>query len=265
MLQLWEPLWEAAVLPAPSAMEFSFPAHSRQGDMVYGADVNTGFAVGNPNDVPVTVTASIWSDAGLLLATEDFALPAFGHRAQFINELFGGTDLSSVRGVVELKATGPIAVMAMRESKRQDKVVYSTIAVVPSSNRGTGLEFDTEPNNSPDDTWQIRPPTQVYGTICDDDNDSGINTDFYRVYLMDRPRIEVILLAGSLGSPLNPTLTLEKENGEVVASSEEIFPGSRDRKLTYTASGEEQLFIRIGGAMGSDSHQAFYRMFVRAF
>jgi hypothetical protein len=191
-----QPLWEAAVLPAPSAQQVKFAAHCRQGDMIFGVDVNTGFAIANANTVPVEVTAFVTNENGLLLDTEVFTLPARGHRAQFINELFQGTDLSDVRAMVGFNATCPIAVAAMKEAKRQDRVVYSTTAVTPSSDRLVAIDYDREPNNALDQAPTISAPVQIYGTLCDEDNTDGVYYDFYRVQLTAGQRIEVVLLAG---------------------------------------------------------------------
>ena len=260
-----QPLWEAAVLPAPAAMQVKFAAHSRRNDTIFGVDVNTGFAVSNTNAVPVLVTAKIWNEAGELLGIRTFTLPGWGHRAQFINELFDGIDLTDVRAVVELHAEGPIAVLAMKEAKRLEKVVYSTVAVNPSSDQVIGLDYDREPNNSPNVSTSISAPTQIYGTLCGDDNIDNNYFDYYRIQLTAGQRIEVILLAGSLGSPLDPSLTLRNMEDLQMAASSELLPDSRDRKLVYTATATGSHFIRIGRTTPTESLTSFYRMFVRVF
>jgi hypothetical protein len=270
-----EPLWEAAVLPAPSAMEVSFPAHSRRGDMIFGVTANTGFAVANPNGVAVTVTARIRNEDGLLLATKQFILPREGHRAEFINELFTGADLSDVRAVVSFEATAPIALMAMREAKRLDKVVYSSLEVAPLSDQEITLDFDAEPNNDGAHAQIIQAPTQVYGTVCRDDNTADVYHDFYRVQLTAGQTIEILVLAGSLGSPLDPEIALYDEVGSwpPLAFSQPVFvftgagTGANDRRLSYEATVTGPVFISVGaGIVGAEpSPRAFYRMFVNVF
>ena len=260
-----QPLWEAAVLPASSAMELQFAAHSRQGDMIYGADVNTGFAVSNTNSVPVQVLVTISTESGSLLGSTSFALPTWGHRAQFINELFNTLDLSDIRAVVRFSATGPIAVAAMREAKRLDQVVYSTVAVEPSSNQASGLDYDREPNNEISEAQGISAPAQIYGTICHEDNQANIKYDYYRIGLEAGQRIEIVILAGSLGSGLDPSLTLRNSSNDLLEAATEISAGTRDRKLTYTAPAAGQYFLRVGDFYGTDTRGAFYRMFVRVF
>jgi len=258
---IFEPVWEAAVLPAPAAQELSFSAHCRQDDVIAGTDVNTGYAISNPNSVPVTVHAYLTDAGGQLLETKSFTLPRGGHAAQFINELYD-TDLSNFRGTVRLWSTAPIAALAMKEAKWQyGKAIYSTIPVVPNSNFAQTLEYDREPNNTPQSAMEIQAPTEVFGTTSLADNDTWIR-DYYSVELKAGQRLELILLAGALGSAVDPILSVRNAQEQTLAESSELFEGARDRRLSYTAPADGNYFIYVSGG---NSRRHFYRMFVRVF
>jgi len=251
---LFHPLWEAAVLPSPSAHQLSFPAHCMQSDFISGVRANTAFALANPTYFPATVTAKIYDSADNLVDGKVFVLPAHGHRAQFIDELFTGADLTSFRGTVRFTSDHPIAGLAMKEATG-DGGVYSTLPIDPESSFQIGMQYE-EDNKPPDAVERInRPPSEVYGTV-------NLSSDDYLVEMSVGQTIEVILLAGSLGSPLNPSVTLLKD-GATVATSSEIFTGSRDRRLSYRATTNDFHKIRVEAVGQTAGLTSFYRMFVR--
>jgi len=254
--ELFEPVWEAAVLPAPSALHHSFPAHSKQSDSVAGVSVNTAYSVANPTELTATVTAKIYNSADELLDTREFTVPALGHRAQFINELFAGATLTSFRGTVCLESNHPIAGFAMTEAKGERSTVYSTLPLEPESRFQVNTSYDLD-YNKVEDAMSVVPPSEIYGTVS-----TGV--DYYSVSLNGGQTLEVIALTQALGSPLHPSVYIQTADGSTeLATGQELFPGSLDHKATYTATTSGPHVIKVTGVSPTYGPHAFYRMFVR--
>jgi len=232
--------------------------------LIFGVDVNTGYAIANPNTIAAEVTAGIYNGEGAQLDSLSFTLAPRGHAAKFINELFEEIDLSDFRGVVRLSSTVPIAALAMREAKRLERTVYSTIPVLPDSDDVISVDYDREPNSNVDTAITIQPDSQIYGTVSSAASPGG-GPDYYKIQVTAGQRIAVVLLAGSLGSPLFPSLSIRNESNAVLSGGETLFTGARDLKVEHTATTGGVYFICVQTTGISDSRRAFYRLFVRVF
>jgi len=258
----FEPLWEAAVLPSQSATELSFAAHQMLSDAVSGVGVRTGYAVSNPNNMDVRVRAKLVNHMGQEEATATFDLPAHGHRSEFTDELFGGS-AGFHRGTVYFSCSAPIAGLAMRESKRDPNVVYSTVPVEAESKFKVSVDYDREPNSTQATAQPIEVPIEIYGTASET-SDATVS-DFYRLPLTSGQRLEVVLLAGVQGSTLNPVMSIRDSEGGVVGTITNLFQGSEDLHGTFTATANGTYFIRVTSTNGTDLTTSFYRLFVNVY
>ncbi len=73
--------------------------------------INTGIAVVNLEDQPVTVALGLCDSDGNELATGELTLAALGHRALFVNEInwSAAVDFSSFQGLLKAAVETPIA------------------------------------------------------------------------------------------------------------------------------------------------------------
>jgi hypothetical protein len=80
--------------------------------------VQTGVALTNPADFPLSLTLILRDRNGADIANglANLDLPARGHAARFLEELFAGQgiDLSNFWGTLEVRAPAPILGMALR-------------------------------------------------------------------------------------------------------------------------------------------------------
>jgi hypothetical protein len=268
----YDPLWEAAVLPAPSAMELSFAAHVKilgkweqwdSPDTVFGLNVTTGYAISNPNEVLALVTATLLDEHGTQKDSQTFNIPPHGHHAEFVNERFSA-NWNEFRGTVRLSSTVPVAALAMRESKRGTKIVYSTLPVEPDAKFKVGVDYDREPNTTLADAQIIQAPVEIFGVVCGNDG-SGGSRDYYQIHLNAGQRLEVVVLAGAQGSPLHPVLSIRNSSDVDVGTVQEMFTGAYDQRGTFTAASAGDYFVRVSSIDGTDQRGAFYRLFVRVY
>lgn len=261
----FQPLWEAAVLPAASATELAFAAHLNPSDLILGVSTNTGYALCNPNSMDVTVKATRVNAMGQTEETQTFILSGYSHRSEFINELFkdfvSGTAGIHFRGVVHFSANAPIAGLAMRESRRDNVIVYSTVPVEPESKFKVSLEYDREPNSTVANAQIIKAPVEIHGTASQGGDSTVL--DNYRIELKDRETVEVTLLAGSLGSTLHPVLSIENSSGIAVGTVANLFDGSNDQHASFWTEYAGTFYIRVMATEGTGLTTSFYRLFVR--
>ncbi len=77
------------------------------------SDSNTGLAIANTSQSgPIRVILTLRDDDGKTVATEELILPALGHAAKFIFELFKGT----VQGTLSIRASGRFIVVALQQT-----------------------------------------------------------------------------------------------------------------------------------------------------
>ena len=96
---------------------------------------NTGVAVMNLDSAQVTLQLQLFDTEGQLLATAELVLPAFGHRALFVDEIswsVAGAPLnfSDFSGLIQTRAEGRYSATVIRTSPG----VFATQPVVPTLN-----------------------------------------------------------------------------------------------------------------------------------
>jgi predicted dehydrogenase len=105
----------AGVGSSEAARKFLIPVETRAGQQV-----QTGVALTNPADFPLSLTLILRDRNGADIANglANLDLPARGHAARFLEELFAGQgiDLSNFWGTLEVRAPAPILGMALRLS-----------------------------------------------------------------------------------------------------------------------------------------------------
>jgi len=78
-----------------------------------GGPVNTGVAVANPNEQPVTFTFSLTDETGQNTASRNLTIPPNGQVAGFLSETLFGS-IFSFRGTLTFNASAPVGVTALR-------------------------------------------------------------------------------------------------------------------------------------------------------
>ncbi len=110
---------QAGVLPSPPLQSATIVYDS------LGQGTNTGVAIANPNDQPNDITVGLFDKDGKQVASLEFTLPARGHLARFVTELF-----PNIRGIDEME--GSLAI--------KGSLAFSALAL-----RFEGLEFTATP------------------------------------------------------------------------------------------------------------------------
>jgi hypothetical protein len=76
------------------------------------AGFNTGLALVNPGDAPVTLNFTIRDTSGASIGSGTITLPPYSHQASFISERFPIT--AEKRGSVVIDGTAPFSVLGLR-------------------------------------------------------------------------------------------------------------------------------------------------------
>ncbi len=80
-----------------------------------------GVAVTNLQDAnPVDLTVRLFSLDGQLLETVQVALPAGGHLARFLSELFPDLDLADFEGILKVQSSGPVSAIVLQTRSDPD-------------------------------------------------------------------------------------------------------------------------------------------------
>jgi hypothetical protein len=90
-----------------------------------GEGVDSGIATANPNPFDITIHTAMVDEIGTVLETADIALPAWGHKAQFLTELFT-TVTEDFQGTVHLQTeTDSFTMVGIRQK------VAGSVALLP--------------------------------------------------------------------------------------------------------------------------------------
>jgi len=99
--------------------------------------MNSGIAVTNPNPSDLTIQAAMVDQDGTVLETAEIVLPAWGHRAQFLSELFTSVP-EEFQGTVHLQSdTDPFTMVGIRQK------LSGSIALLPGKAEST-IDFAPE-------------------------------------------------------------------------------------------------------------------------
>lgn len=256
-------LWEAAVLPAASTHELSFPVHLVTDELVAGVDTNTGYAVANlSNWGNAHVTAQLYNANGSLKGEETFSVDVLGHRAEFLSELFKDLVFNDFRGILKFSSNSPIAVVALKESKNGEAVVYSSMPVEGDSSLRTNRVYDLENNGDAASAQVVYAPSEIHGAM--NAQGGGPEPDYFAIDLTQGQTLQVLALANLTGSPLNPILSVRNPDNQEVAHGEPIMAGSSDVAASYTAPAAGRYFFRVTSTGGAGRGHT-YRLFVRVY
>ena len=103
--------------------------------------VQTGLAIANPNDEPVTVNFFFTDENGVNFGQASFDLPANGQIARFLNEdPFNGG--STIAGTLTFTSTAPVSVIALRGfTNERSEFLMTTLPVADLGATSTGPVF----------------------------------------------------------------------------------------------------------------------------
>ena len=108
-----------ASLPISDAI---FPVRRQEGG------INTWAAIHNLEEEAMLVSCRLMS-GGVVLEEMEISLAAYGQEAQFIEEMFTGTDTSDFVGSVRCTAPGPFTGVAVELDAGNQ--IFTTLPVVP--------------------------------------------------------------------------------------------------------------------------------------
>ena len=114
----------AGVGTSPPVSDVIFPARRQE------QGVNTGAAIRNLTGVEMTVTCRLMQGGAVLDETE-IRLPADGQAAQFIHEMFPGTDTSDFVGSVRCTVSGGGRFTGVALELDADNRIFTTLPIVP--------------------------------------------------------------------------------------------------------------------------------------
>ncbi len=119
---------EAGVGDSPVLTDFTLPVDST-------GFFETGVAFYNPGSSPVTVALKLLDALGVVVRTgATIPLPAHGHTAQFVAQLFPG--ISNFRGSLAVSAPGGVAALTLRQYNDAARLRYTTLPVVSGTAAG---------------------------------------------------------------------------------------------------------------------------------
>ena len=114
----------AGVGAIPPVSDVIFPARRQKGG------INTGAAIRNLTGIETTVTCQLMQD-GVVLEETEIPLAADGQAAQFIHEMFPGTDTSGFEGSVRCTASGGGRFTGVALEMDAGNRIFTTLPVVP--------------------------------------------------------------------------------------------------------------------------------------
>ncbi|RPI24794.1 MAG: hypothetical protein EHM61_16145 [Acidobacteria bacterium] len=257
------PLWEAAVVPAPSAHELVFAVHKVTSEMVADVDTNTGFAIANPSNWGhASVTARLHNTDGSVKSEKTFTVVDFGHRAQFLTELFSDVVFTDFRGVLTFSSNTPLVAVALKESKSGATIVYSTVPVQTTPELRSDLLYEMENNGDLASAQLVHAPAEIRGAM--NAQGGGPEPDLFAIDLTAGQTLQILALGSFTGSPLNPILSIRDSTNVQVAAGQAIMTGSTDAMAAYSAAAGGRYYFRVTSQGGAGRTHS-YRLFVRVF
>jgi len=133
----WDTIGGSVVLQAERngsiASEASVPSATLMTNFATYVDgtgaAEAGIAVANPRDTAVTLTFTLRDSTGVVLAGPlAREVPARGHLAQFVTQIFPGA--SGVEGTLAVQAGAPVAGIGLRYES-VDRPIFTTVPVFP--------------------------------------------------------------------------------------------------------------------------------------
>lgn len=129
---------------------------------------------------------------------------------------------------------------------------YVTLPVLPMPSVVEGEK------NADDDPELIAPPVAVSGRI-----EPAGDRDLYRFVAKKGQTWRFRLVAGGLGSPLNPVLRILDGTGKVLSEVDASGKGGRDVDRSFTAPGDGEYTVSVHDLTERSGPRYFYRLEVR--
>ncbi len=241
----WNPIWEAGVLPATASRFFAFRAPITPRAIV-GDTLNTALAIVNPDDQQVVDVALRLYKFGDLVTTKHVIVPALGHVARFLSEIFENyDDVDGESFHVEVDAGFPVAVVGLLS--RHNMSVFSSIPLEPTGTLVTNRMADIRGNESEATGRVITPPVEITGNLV-------ANKDYFKVDLTAGQVVNILVVSSQLGSGLDPQLTLYNKFGTQVAYNDDMSADCKDSFISYAVPSSGRYTIRVnygpGGGFG---------------
>ncbi|HOT00478.1 MAG TPA: PPC domain-containing protein [Acidobacteriota bacterium] len=249
----WNPIWEAGVLPATASRFFAFRAPITPHPLV-GDTLNTALAIVNPGSLEALVTLRLYK-FGDVVTTKWIPVPALGHVARFLSEIFENyDDVDGESFHVEVDAAFPVAVVGLLS--RHNMSVFSSIPLEPTGTLVPNRMADIQGNESEATGRLITPPVEITGNLV-------ANKDYFKVDLLAGQVVNILVVSSQLGSGLDPQLTLFNKFGTQVAYNDDMSTGCKDSFISYTVPSGGRHTIRISyGAGGGFGPFDPYRLIV---
>jgi len=249
----WKPLWEAGVLPSPSANQFFFAADNKTDRVVR----STGLAMSNPGSVDTQVTVKLYDAAGTTLSTKYVQLPSHGHTALFLSQIFADVNMDNFIGWVELTSRVAITAAALQGSAGAGATVYSAIPVTPNrQDAAYTMVYDTEENDTFEHRQFFMLPAQIQGSALSSAGASAADTDYYAIAASSGQMIEVTVLTDAIGSQLEPVVELFDMGMHLLATAAPMSAETDDKTLLYTVTNSANYVVRISSTSGG-THLAY--------
>ena len=256
-------LWQAGVLPAPSATQFSCEANvSTLRDIFEGVAADTGFAIANPSVAEARITANLIPRWGGPPAVQTITVPAGGHKAQFLSELFIGYYFGDTfHGTIRFSSNVNVAMVALRRSYGGGNDIYSSVLLQPEEVVSRNMVYDREDNSSINLAQPVTTPVEIAGTLNNHDDTS--DNDYYAVFVQASRTLTAYLLTDMIGSPIDNGMILYGPDLNQIKTSGNTFPTMKDGFISHTATYTGTYYIRVGGLNGVASRGQFYRLFLK--
>lgn len=256
-------LWQAGVLPAPAATQFSCEANvSTVRDLFEGVASDTGFAIANPSAAEARITVNLIPRYGGAPAVQTIVVPPGGHTARFLSELFLGFFFGNTfHGTVRFSSNVNVALVALRRSYGAGNDVYSSVLLQPEEVVSRNLIYDREDNSSFSLAQAVTAPVEISGTLNYHDDTS--DSDYYAVFVPASRTLTAYLLTDMIGSPIDNGMILYGPHLSQVNISDNTFPLMKDGFISHTATLSGTYYVRVGGFNGTAGRGLFYRLFLK--
>jgi hypothetical protein len=251
----WTPIWGAGVLAAPSGTQLVFALDVRANGVLNGIAPSTGFAVVNPSNASAQVQADLYDSTGALVQSKNFSLPSHGHLAQFLTELFNDVDLNGFVGRVDVSCNIALAAMVLQGASGGGTTIFSSVPVTSKTALRGNTFYEEESNNTFETSQQLSLDCEVLGTSIS--ATGSTDADYFRFSLAAGDDLLVTLQTESVGSAMNPTVTLYDSAQQVVATGTALVTEGMDRLIAYHTAAGGVYYLKIEGSSGQQ--RFFYR------
>jgi hypothetical protein len=198
----------------------------------------------------------------LPVSVRTITLPANGHLAQFLPEIFSNIfSAAAFRGMLCISSNTAVAVTTLQNWVNGPDSVYASAGALPFQEAATNVSFDQEPTDLPGQGEYVRAPAEVVGVL--NSSGDGADTDVFRVYVEQAGTLAVVSLGDVLGSALTPQVALLAEDGQTVLGTSATFLqgfGASAFQVAIPQAG--WYWLRVSSPSSAHSRRHFYRIFV---